>query len=107
MQTKIKTIDINAKEWLDRVNGNSYFSGTVTVNFGMKGEQTFIMPFQYGYGDHYKDMAFQELEKSFPLTDVIKYENGANEGLRGYADRFKIIVRAHIQHNCKKKELSR
>jgi len=33
---KIKTIDVNVKEWFDKVNGNSYFAGTVSLNFGMK-----------------------------------------------------------------------
>ena len=41
-----QTIDINAKEWFDKVNGNSYFCGTITINYGMKTEQTFLMPFQ-------------------------------------------------------------
>ena len=39
MTQKIKTLDITAKEWFDKVNGNSYFSAQVTVNFGMEGQQ--------------------------------------------------------------------
>jgi hypothetical protein len=39
---KIKTIDITALEWFDKVNGNSYFSATVTLNFGMKDQK--ILP---------------------------------------------------------------
>lgn len=50
---KVKTIDIEALEWFDRVNGNSYFAGTIEINKGLKSEKRFIMPFQYGYGDHY------------------------------------------------------
>ena len=46
MTTQIKTIDIDCKEWFDRINGNSYFAGTVTVNFQMEDEQTFNIPFQ-------------------------------------------------------------
>ena len=48
---KTKTIDIQAKHWFDKVNGNSYFCGTVTLNYGMKNEETFLMPFQNGYGE--------------------------------------------------------
>lgn len=71
----IKTIDINALEWFDKVNGNSYFAGEIVINYGhtvdkvnkIPGdwslEKTFNMPFQYGHGDHYIDMANQLLEK--------------------------------------------
>jgi len=38
----MKTIDINAKEWFDKINGNSYFAGTITLDFGMKTEETFL-----------------------------------------------------------------
>lgn len=56
---KIKTIDVQAKEWFDRTYGNSYFSMNVTVNYGMKNATTFYVPMQYGYGDHYRDMAIK------------------------------------------------
>ena len=36
-----KTIDVNAKEWFDKINGNSYFCGTITLNYGMNNEETF------------------------------------------------------------------
>jgi len=49
----LKTIDIQVKEWFDRVNGNSYFSGIITLNFGYPDVETFIMSFQCGYGDQY------------------------------------------------------
>ena len=48
---KTKTIDIQAKEWFDKVNGNSYFAGTITLNYGTETEETFLLPFQYGYGN--------------------------------------------------------
>ena len=60
---KIKTVDINAREWFDKRNGNSYFSCNVTINYGMKTEKSFYMPMQYGYDDHYRDMAFKELQR--------------------------------------------
>ncbi len=64
MKTRdIKTIDVNAREWFDRVNGNSYFSMNVTINYGMKTEQSFYVPMQYGYGDHYRHQAFEEIKK--------------------------------------------
>lgn len=59
----IKTIDINAREWFDKVNGNSYFSAVITLNFGMLDAMEIKLPFQYGYGDHYIDCAGSELAK--------------------------------------------
>ena len=59
---KIKTIDLKAKEWFDKINANSYFSAQVTVNFGMPNEKTIYIPFQYGYGDHYHTRAAHQLQ---------------------------------------------
>lgn len=60
----MKTLDIQAKEWFDSVNGNSYFSGIVTIDFGLDTEQTFKMPFQYGYEQAYEQEATQLLVKA-------------------------------------------
>ena len=59
----VKTVDINAFQWFDKVNGNSYFAGTVCINYGMPTEKNIKMPFQYGYGDHYKDIAVKDLKE--------------------------------------------
>ena len=50
-------IEVWGKEWFDRVNGNSYFSAKVFLN----DELIATLPFQYGYGDHYEDMAKQAI----------------------------------------------
>lgn len=102
---KIKTIDIQAKEWLDKVNGNSYFSAVVTVNFGLKTAKQINLSFQYGYGAHYKDMAFKELETLKIIKDVEHYNNGSSEAIWQYCERNKIILRASKQTNCKKRDL--
>ena len=97
---KIKTIDVNAKEWFDKVNGNSYFSAVVTINFGMKTEKQIKLPFQYGYGDHYRDMAFKALQEN-------GFFNGVGERVshwQHYRDN-NIIARHSLQENCKKREL--
>lgn len=57
-------IDLNTKEWFDRVNGNSYFSAVVTLNYKMEDEKTMLLPFQYGYGSHSEHMAFKALIKA-------------------------------------------
>lgn len=93
---KVKTIDIQAKEWFDRVNGNSYFAGLITINFGLKTQKEFNMPFQYGYGDHYRDMALKELQKNGFCTEIGQIWELRDKG---------IILRATKQENCKKREL--
>ena len=101
---KIKTIDITAKEWFDKVNGNSYFSATITLNYGMEDSVNLLMPFQYGYGDHYVDMANEALMKAGYIPEE-KRANGSRPPLWQYCKDNKIILRAFKKENCKKKEL--
>ncbi len=95
---KTKTIDINAREWIDKVNGNSYFCGTVTLNYGMKGEETFLMPFQYGYGSQY------EHEAKAILTQFNKIST-EYESLYSYCKRENIPLNSSIKEYCLKREL--
>ena len=99
---KIKTIDINAREWFDKVNGNSYFSGTIVLNYGEDGEnqeKTYDMPFQYGYGNHYIDVAGQELSR---LGYIVSDDRTA---LWRYCKDNNIILRTNKAKNCLKREL--
>lgn len=91
----VKTIDIQAKEWFDKVNGNSYFSAKVTVNYGMENEKSFTLPFQYGYGSQYEQESFSELKKQGFI------DNSSTITLREQG----IIVRSNIQRGCLKREL--
>ena len=101
---KIKTIDITALEWFDRINGNSYFSTTITLNYGMKDQKEIDMPFQYGYGDHYIDKANQELVKQ-GYREGQRHENGSYPALWRYCKENNIILRTTKHVNCKKREL--
>ena len=93
--TQVNTIDINAKEWFDKVNGNSYFAGYVTINYGQPDAIKINMPFQYGYGDSYQYAAMSMLkEKGY--TDA-RYMQDLREQ--------NIILRYNIQRGCKKREL--
>lgn len=94
-QTPVQTIDINAKQWFDKANGNSYFSAEVVTNYGTPTAQTFILPFQYGYGDHYIYAGLQKLKE----LGLIGATNTATLRDSG------VIVRNYIQKNCKKREL--
>lgn len=96
---QMKTIDINAKEWFDKINGNSYFAGTITINYGMKKEETFLMPFQYGYGSSYE----QEAKKI--LTEFNKISSDWFKSLYTYCKDNNIILRSSIKRKSLKREL--
>jgi len=99
-KTKIKTIDITALEWFDKANGNSYFAGSVTINFGTKAVRQYTMPFQYGYGDSYVDQAKKTLEEAnekLPQSDHGSMSRLCREN--------NIILRTVKHENCKKSEL--
>lgn len=95
---QVKTIDINAKEWFDKVNGNSYFSALVTVNYGMENEQTIKLPFQYGYGEHYVDIAARFLSNAglIPVTYEVLWR---------YCSENNIVLRKSKHENCLKRDL--
>lgn len=94
----INTIDINAKEWFDKINGNSYFSGTIILDYGTDKEEIFLMPFQYGYGSQY------EHEAKAILTQFNKISPDY-ETLKSYCKREGIILKSNIWTGCKKREL--
>jgi hypothetical protein len=95
MKNEVKTIDIQAKEWFDKLNGNSYFSGLVTVNYGMADAKEFIMPFQYGYGSSYESTGLSIIRKAYKLDSVYTSDLRDNG----------IIVRSNIERKCKQREL--
>ncbi len=52
-QAETKTLTsvfIEAKQWLDKTYGNTYYSARISVN----GEVVGYLPFQYGYGSQYE-----------------------------------------------------
>jgi len=97
----IKTIDVNCKEWFDKVNGNSYFAGTIVINYGRKDEKEIKIPFQYGYGDHYRDIAYKIIKKEL---NCFKKVDNLTSYWRAY-DQYKIKARHNKKDNCLKREL--
>jgi hypothetical protein len=97
---KVKTIDLQAKEWFDSVNGNSYFAALVTVNFGMKTEKRFTIPFTYGYEEHYKEVAKNKLKKE----GVINPDDFT--ALWRYCDNNNIKLNYSKQEGCRRRELN-
>lgn len=67
---KVRTIDINAKEWFDKNHGNSYFAARITLNFGLPGATTFTIPFKYGYGDYYVQASTEMLRKGGVIKTI-------------------------------------
>jgi len=96
----INTLDINAKEWFDKINGNSYFAGEVVINYGTKTEKTFIMPFQYGYGEQYIQQAMAELIKAGEVL-----ESDSNISMSRFCRDKNIILRTNKTENCLLREL--
>ena len=101
--SQLKTIDIEAKEWRDKINGNSYFSSDVTLNYGMDSQEIIKLPFQYGYGDQYYFSSLEEVKKLFPKSNWVKKKYNFWE----LKDKYKIIIRHSIQRNCLKRELNK
>ena len=95
----MKTIDINAKEWFDKANGNSYFSAVITLDFGTPEVKTINMPFQYGYGDSYID------EAKKVLTEHNYISSNYGQALWRYCDENDIMLTTHKCENCLKRDL--
>ena len=96
---EIKTIDLQAKQWFDKTNANSYFSAIITLNFGLDSEKTIGMPFQYGYDNQYRYQALNELQNYgyIPYTKVYT--------LVDYCLDNKIDLRMSKKENCLKSEV--
>ncbi len=97
----IKTIDINAKEWFDRINGNSYFSAIITTDYGTKTEKSYTLFLQYGYGEHYIQMARDKLNK----LGIIKADKHTAFSI--WCRDNNIILRTSKQEGCLKRELDK
>ena len=95
---KIKTIDIQCKQWFDKVNANSYFSAIITLNFGLIDQKTINIPFQYGYDDYYIYSALNQLktENYLPINAKI---------LWNYCNENNIQLRTSKKQNCLKSEV--
>jgi len=97
--TNINTLDITAKEWFDKVNGNSYFSAQITINFATDTEQTIYVPFQYGYGEHYQTVAIDALKNAGYFTTENSY------ALWRICKENKIVLNCNKQTGYKKSEV--
>ncbi len=95
---KIKTIDLQTKEWFDRTYGNTYFSALVTINFGLATEKRIKLPFQYGDSS---------LAEQVTMADLVskKIIKTNTRSLTMYCRENKIILRKSKQTGLRKKDL--
>lgn len=86
----MKTIDIHGKEWRDRLNGNTYHSVKIVIDYGKNTPYEYIVKGEFKY-----------------LTSNLQY---ASELLRipnlwQYCRDNRIILREYSEKNCKKREV--
>ena len=68
---KIKYI-ANAVKWFDRVNGNTYHSVNITR---VRDGKTIYSPYQYGYGEHYRQTALMAMKEAGWINgEIYKFE---------------------------------
>lgn len=95
------SITIIGRRWFDKINGNTYFSAVGLIN----GKEVVHIPYEYGYGNHYEDRIFQELEKAGYCPDVEHYNNGGSERLWQYCTRKGIAKYVTHSDVSRKKDL--
>ena len=98
----MKTITIRAKEWFDKTNGNSYFSARIYAD----DKHIATLPYQYGYGEHYVDMANEWLADNNYISSP-KGPNGSRNPLWRYCETHGIHLETFKQDRCLKRELDK
>lgn len=63
-----RSVFVEARLWLDKSSGNSYFTARIWVD----GDIISVLPFQYGYGNQYLYEANEELVRLGYLADDFK-----------------------------------
>ena len=96
----MKNLVILAKEWFDRVNGNSYFSATIHVD----DKEPIILPFQYGYGEQYLHEAKNKL---IELGYISEHDNQTWMRLTQYCREQGINLIYTKSEHCKKRDLAK
>ena len=93
---KTNKIIISAKEWYDKVNGNSYFAAKIELE-----NTNLYIPFTYGYDEAYLFEAIKLLKKENYLPTTVQ----DSRALHHYCNDNKIVLFYEIQRNCLKREL--
>lgn len=64
----IRSVFVEARQWFDKVNGNSYFSARIHIN----GEVAIVLPFQYGYESDYQHEAVRALNRAGFVSEQVR-----------------------------------
>lgn len=99
--TVVHSIDVLAKSWFDKTNGNTYFSSRIILNLDMYGNGIVItIPFMYGYGDTYLYNSFEMLGYK------AGYETPLLRSPRQFCIEHNIVLRNGITRDCKKRDVT-
>jgi hypothetical protein len=82
---------IHAKKWHDKINGNTYHASRV---LDTKRQLQLAVQFQYGYGDHFRTTAEEEMIKQGWIKEGFKTLDYQN-------------IHFVVEDNCKKKDVER
>ncbi len=85
--SKLTSVQVVAKEWFDKVNGNSYFSAQVTIEKKDGTNEEFKIPFQYGYGDTFEDAAGEKLKEYFNHREISIQRWCRENGIKYYSTK--------------------
>ena len=98
---ELKTIDIVALGYRDKINGVSYFSSNVILNHGLKNSIQLKIPFQNGYELQYLATSLNEVSKHFKRSQW--YQRYMNKDM--IEKKYNIKISHKITRGCKKREL--
>lgn len=98
----MKALLIQGRRWYNRRFGNTYCTATVYIDgvLAFKTEPT------YGYGDHFRTVAMEQLEKRGLLpAPRLKYQTGSSEADWIYCQRLGITFAYDVADVKREKDL--
>lgn len=97
----MESLTIIGRRWFRRSAGNTYNTAEIIVD----GELVHKTPRQYGYGDHYLDLAAEWLEANGYLPQRQHYTNGGADPLWAYCRERRIAFTASCVDVPRQKDL--
>ena len=97
-----RSITVIAKEWYDRVNGNSYNAVRIYEN-GENGELLAVLPMEYGYGQHYIQRTREWLFSHY--DDLKQHEKEREQGKACYLYDKDLFSMTILIERCLKREV--
>lgn len=96
-----KTITVIGRRWTQKSTGNTYCS----VDLYVGAKHIVKTEPEYGYGEHYKTIAFDQLVRLGAIKDRLIYDNGGQESLWQYCDRKNIKLIDSVCDITREKDL--